>query len=288
MRQDHYQVLGINKNATSEEIKKAYREKAMQWHPDKNPGNAVAEERFKEAALAYEVLSDSNRKSKYDAGENIEIDLSDVFSSVFRGSYNTGKGFSPFDVDLSSLFDAVYGDVRAYKHLDIGVEIMISLEEAYLGTNRELQFSENEIVNIAIPRGISNGKRLRYPNLGKKGRIKNGDLYVTFLISQHDKYTVSGLDIHSVEDIDIYTAIFGGQIEIKTLEKTLKITVPSNSETGKRLSIQGQGMPAYNSTNFFGNHIIFLNVKIPNLQTMSIEERNLLLDAQKIHFKYKK
>ena len=279
-KQDHYKILEIEKTANPEDIKKAYRKKAMQYHPDKNPGNKEAEENFKRAAEAYEVLSDPIKKQKYDRGDTVEVNLDDFYTSVFRGSY--GTGFNPFDVDLSDLFDAVYGDMRAYRHLDIGAELLISLEEAYFGSSRVVMFSEREEIKITIPKGITNGKRLRYPNLGKQGRVKNGDLYLTFKLEKHPKFVVENIDLHSIEKIDIYTAIFGGQLEIKTIEKTLNINIPAGSNTGKKLRIPGQGMPQYSSNNFFGDLYIHLEVQLPDSNLMTAMERNALLAAQRI------
>ncbi|MGC4034336.1 MAG: J domain-containing protein [Chitinophagaceae bacterium] len=297
---DYYQILGVDKKASQDDIKKAFRKLAVKYHPDKNQGDKEAEAKFKQINEANEVLSDPEKRKKYDTlGENwnkyqhtgegqqggnpfgagqgfqYEGDLNDFF-----GQYggNSGSGFSDF-------FEAFFGgsgrstNTKAkgrtshFKGQDYEAQMEITLEEAYHGTSRLIQL-ENEKLRITTKPGAYDGQRLRIKGKGGKGSTVEytGDLYVRVHVLPDAVFERRGNDLIKQETIDLYTAVLGGDAVIDTMSGKIKIKVMPGTQNGKQVRIKGKGMPIYDSSEH-GDLYVVLNALIP--ERLSDEQKQL-------------
>lgn len=298
---DYYKILGVDKNATLEEIKSQYRKLALQYHPDTNPGNKDAEEKFKEINEAYSVLSDPEKRKKYDSlqqsysnfrqtgGRSEDFNwedwfatrrssakkrASDVFSNL-SDIFSRGGGVSDF-------FEKIFGEdfisskkkqqSYAERGADIQTEVDLKLEEAFHGCKKILNVN-NQKIEVNFKPGVADQQLLKISGKGMpgKGGAPNGDLIIKVNILPHKKLTRTGNDLYTELDIDLYLAILGGTTTIKTFNEIIKVTIPPETQPGKILKLKGQGMPIYNSTGR-GDLYIKLNVKLPkNLTPEEIE-----------------
>jgi curved DNA-binding protein len=303
---DYYKILGVEKDATTEEIKKAYRKLAMKYHPDRNPDNKSAEEKFKEITEANEVLSDPEKRKKYDQlGMNWKQyqnagtgGMNDFFSQFgggkqqgnvhFEGNlgdlFGNGGGFSDF-------FESFFGGSRAHgagspfnaasKGQDYEANLNVSLEEAFNGT--EKTFSVNgKRLKIKIEPGTRDGKRLRLRNQGAPGTRggEQGDLYLNIHVLDHPFYEIKGDDLYYNLDVDLYTAILGGDVKIRTLDgKKINIIIPKETDNGKLLKLKKMGMPGSIGK---GDLYVRINVQIPkNLSQEELKLFKKLSDVRK-------
>lgn len=289
---DYYQILGVDKKATQDEIKKAYRKLALQYHPDKNKDNKAAEEKFKLISEANGVLSDPEKRKKYDElGENwqqfehaqqqggnpfggragnqqyyYEGDINDLF-----GNAGESTGYSDF-------FEQFFGrgagggkGQRRTSHVkgnDYETEMEITLEEAYRGTSRVIQL-ENEKLRISIKPGAYDGQLLRIKGKGGKGSTPehHGDLFVRVRQKPHHLFTRRGDDLHNTHSIDLYTAVLGGETVVPTLMGKVKVQIAAGTQSGKTIRIKGKGMPLSNKPDSHGDLYVQLKVLIPEKLT---------------------
>ena len=302
---DYYKILGVSKNATADEIKKAYRQLAKKYHPDKNPGDKSAEEKFKEISEANEVLSDPEKRKKYDqlgsnwkqyqtAGGANANDWFNQFSSgrsnsSFRYSNDMGDifgnagGFSDF---FESFFGGSFGPktktrTAARKGRDYESSLNISLEEAFSGTERELSVNGRKLKVKIIP-GIEHGKKLRLKNQGGEGIAggDKGDLYLTINIENKSAYERKENDLYYNLDVDLYTAVLGGKKQLKTLDgKTINITIPKETDGGSVLRMRGMGMQVYNGKD---KGDLFVRIIIRTPKNLSSEEKSLFEKLSKL------
>lgn len=294
---EYYKLLGITKTATADEIKKAYRKLAVKYHPDKNPNDKVAEEKFKEINEAYEVLGNEEKRKKYDElGENWkhyqqggpqaqqgnqggDFDWSQWTNTGRRGQKAGGE----FDEgDFSDFFSSVFGDrfsgggqrqQRKYKGQDYNAEMQISLEEAYSGTTRMVDL-DNQKLQLKLKPGIRDKQILRLKGKGGKGVNggPDGDVFITVHIPEHPHYKRKEDDLYCDIPVDLYTAVLGGQITIRTLRNPIKMTINKETDNGKILRLKGMGMPVYGKTNEFGDLLAKVIIKLPkNLSGKEIE-----------------
>mgnify|MGYP001813211898 CR=1 FL=1 len=291
---DYYKILGVQKNALAKDIKKAYRKLAAKYHPDKNPNDKTAEEKFKEINEANEVLSDKEKREKYDAlGSNWEAykntgdDWRDYANRANQRKRNTrySQGdpsdfFGQGGENFSSFFETFFGGNRsareqktAYSGGDTQAEMPITLLEAYQGSKRTFEI-HNENLRINIKPGSYDGQQLKIKGKGQPGvRGGNrGDLYIILRVQENPRFQRKMDDLLYNASIDLYTAILGGKIDIPTLTGTLKVTVPKGSETGKTLRIKGKGMPKYAKPTTHGDLLVRLKVKLPSYLTREEEE----------------
>ena len=284
---DFYSALGVSKDASAEEIKKAYRKLARQYHPDKNPGNAAAEERFKEVGEAYQVLSNEEDRKQYDAirafgaggarftaGGGGDAGFEDMFSSMFGGSGGSfGKhaqganassgGFE----DIFSMFGGSGGGSRfgfgssrrASRGEDLVTSVSIPLRQAASGTAVKITTARGRSVTAKIPAGVTDGQKIRVPGKGGAGVNggPDGDILVTVNVEKHPVYELRGKDVYADVPVSFPEASLGATIEVPTLDgKTVKVKVPEGSSTGKLLRIRGKGVGT-------GDMYVRLKVAVP-------------------------
>lgn len=244
---DPYIVLGIDKNASDDDVKKAYRNLAMKWHPDKEGGD---EETFKEIAEAYETLSDPTKKRYYQQRNAFDFDDS-IFEDIIRGG-----GFT-------DMFNNRYGFTNG-KGSDVKANIMISLEEAYFGTSREIRIGL-KTVNVNIQEGIRNGMKLRLKGLGQRGQTEelNGDLILTVEVLENPNYFLDNAGLQVIQRINVFDAILGGKNTIKVFNRNINYQIPEGTQNGKILRIKEKGFPIYNKPGEFSDLLINIIIEIP-------------------------
>ena len=284
---DYYQILGVSKNASAEEIKKSYRKLALQYHPDKNQGDKLAEEKFKSLTEAYEVLGDSKKRKKYDElGANWKQYEQSGFDGFDFGrstheSFQHG-GFSDF-------FDAFFGSgfyqtkqrqSRVQKGSNVQATLIISLEEAFHGTVKQIQINDSRL-KIPISKGVKDGQILRLKGKGRPGSQPGmeGDLLITLKISDHESFERRENDLWMKASISFYTAILGGKLTINTFEGKISIPVKPGTQTDNLLRLKGKGMPVYGSEER-GNLVVQLKILIP--QPLSEAELMLIRQASQL------
>jgi DnaJ-class molecular chaperone len=252
---DPYKELGVARGASAAEIKSAYRKLAKQLHPDSNPGDKAAEERFKRVTAAFDILGDAEKKAKFDRGE-IDADGREQF----RG-FSGRPGGSPFgqggggrgafeDVDLEEIFGGMFGGGAragggrgfASKGQDVRATLEISLEDSISGATRRIQFSDGRMLDVAIPKGAGDGQVIRLKGQGAPGRGgPAGDALIELRIAKHPVFTRDGADLTMDQPVALYDAVLGGKAPVRTPEGTVMMTVPAGSSSGKILRLKGRG-----------------------------------------------
>ena len=282
MSRDYYDILGVARNASDDEIKRAFRSKAKQYHPDANPNDAGAEARFKELNAAYEVLSDQDKRRAYNqfgdnwqhfqagnghgpfAGEAQFTDMSDIFDTIFSGAGGR-RGTSGFGG-----FGARAQHPRAGR--DIEQPLRISLREAHQGAQRVYSKQGREIT-LNIPRGADNGTKVRLAGEGHPGVNGGppGNLYLVVEVADDPHFTRDGHDLAVDVKVDALTAMLGGEVEAPTLTGKLRIKVRPGTQAGQKLRLAGKGMPKLRSDNDFGDLLARVVITVPAL--LNAEQR---------------
>lgn len=294
---DYYKVLGIDKNADQAEIKKAYRKLAVKYHPDKNPGDKAAEEKFKEISEAHEVLKDPGKRKKYDElGENWRhfqerdtgrkggFDWSQWQQQAPGGGgyYYEGDASDVFgEGGFSDFFNNIFGSrggrgqrTAAFKGQDFEAEVLLTLEEAYAGSSRVLQLNGQKL-RIKLKAGVNNGQRLRIKGKGGPGRNGGpaGDLYLRIQVQDHHLYERQGNDLLQQLPVDLYTAVLGGKVQVNSFSGPLSATVPAGTQNDQLLRLKGKGMPVYGQEGQYGDMLVKIKVNIP--ANLTEEEKEL-------------
>lgn len=295
---DYYKDLGVGKNATSAEIKKAYRALANKYHPDKAKGNKAFEEKFKEINEANEVLSDPVKRKKYDqfgadwkhyeeaGAQPGGFDWSKYASGgggqARRPSTNESDAMFTDD-GVGDLFEMLFGQRSgprqgrrnvAMKGDDLETETTLSLEEAYHGTTRLIQLN-GQTIKVTINPGVAENQMLRIAGKGGRGPGggQSGDLFLTIKIAQHPEYVRQGNDLHCDLPVDLYTSVLGGKTQLKTMKGNVTVNIPKGTPNGKELRLRGLGMPVYAKKNKFGNLHVKVEILLP--EDLSEEETAL-------------
>jgi curved DNA-binding protein len=297
---DYYETLGVGRDADEKEIKRAFRRLAREVHPDVNPGDAAAEERFKEINEAYEVLSDSEKRSKYDqlgadwrrwqqtggrpgdydwgrwaagapGGQRVHVRYGapEDFQDLFGGA-------SPF----SDFFTQIFGSmgtgsrtggfegfdyrVRPQRGQDYEQELEISLREAYQGTTRVLQ-KGNRRLEVKIPPGARTGTRIRMSGEGAAGAAggQGGDLYLRVQVLPDPQFEREGEDLRVTVPVDLYTAVLGGEVRVPTLSGSVMLSIPAGTQNGCVFRLRGQGMPRLRQPDQHGDLYAKIDVQLP-------------------------
>jgi len=315
---DYYKILGIDKNASQEEIKKAYRKLALKYHPDRNQGNKEAEEKFKKISEAYAVLSDPEKRKQYDtfgeAGFQQRYSQEDIFRNVDLGDIlrefginfgGRGTTFRTSGGGGATIFDDLFGFSTAgggggrttfrtfrtgaghtqhIKGADASLELPLSLEEVLTGTEKTISLSRgNQVdrVSVKIPAGIESGKKLRVAGKGSPSPTGGpaGDLYLVVNVQPHPRFSRQGNDLTTTLDVPLTTMILGGNATVTTLEgKQLKVKVPAGSQPGAKLRLRGHGLPSGRSGSR-GDLLVTLMPILPKKPTA--EQKRLLEELAK-------
>jgi curved DNA-binding protein len=284
---DYYNILGINKKATEAEIKKAFRALAVKLHPDKNPNDKEAENKFKLVNEANGVLSNPEKRKKYDEfGADWEHQQANNQSNgnPFGGNSDSGFGREQYyrgadgSADFSDVFEQFFGananqGAKNRKGGDYETEMEITLEEAYSGTSRIIQV-ENEKLRISTKPGTQTDQLLKIKSKGANGTTaaNRGDLYVRIKIKPHQLFVRKGDNLHETIIIDLYTAVLGGEITVETLTGKVKIPIAVGTQNNKTIRLKGKGMPSYEKKDVFGDLYIQIEVKIPEILSQKQKE----------------
>jgi curved DNA-binding protein len=289
---DYYKILGVERKASKEQIKSAYRKLALKTHPDRNPGDSRAEERFKEINEAYQVLSDPEKRSRYDQlGESYTqwqqggapaggFNWEDWFTTRRSGNARVGGLEDILGGEFSEFFRRIFGGMP-----DMGVpstgsgsfqsnrrsslpsyqqEVTISLTEAYQGTTRRIEV-EGRRLEVKIPPGAKSGTKIRVANTIPTGISgQKGDLYLVIRVAEDPRFLVKGNDLHIDVTIDLYTAVLGGEVTVQTLSGNVVLTIPAGIQSGQSIRLAGRGIPRLNAPNKTGDLFAHVKVKIPS------------------------
>ena len=291
---DYYKTLGIAKSATADEIKKAYRKMARKLHPDLNPNDKVAEQKFKELNEANEVLSNVENRKKYDKyGENWKHgDEYDRQNQQQRqGSQSAGFGGGE---DYSDFFESMFGGQggsfggqargsasNKFKGQDVSAEITLSLKDA-AKTHQQTFTINGKSVRITIPAGVSEGQKIKLKGHGNPGHNggPNGDLFITFNISTDKDFKRIDDNLFAEVELDLYTAILGGDVLIKTLDGEVKLKIKSETQNDTIVRLKGKGFPVYKKEGQNGDLMVTYKIKLPT--NLSEKEIELFQQLQKI------
>lgn len=285
--QDYYKILGVSRDASESEIKKAYRRLARQYHPDINPGNKEAEARFKQINEAYDVLSDKAKREKYD---RFGADWQRYQQAGGAGGFDWGSfGGSAGSGDFADFFESLFGGGArtsrrggvAMDGQDIDHETEITLEEAFTGTQRVLQLQGADgtprTISVKIPPGVTTGSRVRVAGEGGPGigGGRRGDLYLNIKVAPHSRFERRGNDLYLKHPVDMFTLLLGGEVRLPVMGgKTVTLKVPANTQNGKTFRIAGQGMPHLRNADTRGDLYVVLEAQLPT--NLSPRERDLV------------
>ena len=316
---DYYQVIGVDKSASQEEIKKAYRKLARKHHPDVNPGDPTAEERFKDINEANEVLSDPEKRRKYDqfgsqwqqyerAGgqpddfnwgqwqaqpeaqygyqsvnpEDLEEmfggqgGFSDFFETLFGGQGRAGQQAR------GQTWQAYDYHPRPRRGQDIEHPVQVTLAEAFHGTNRMLEFEGGRRIEAKIPRGVKTGSRVRLKGQGipRSSGGQAGDLYLKVKVLPDSRFQREGDDLRTTVQVDLFSLLLGGQAQVPSIDRTVKLEIPAETINGKIFRLRGLGMPNMKNPQHRG--VLYATVEAQLPQNMTSQEKELLQQWQKI------
>lgn len=288
---DYYKILGVSKTATESDIKKVYRKLARKYHPDLNPNNKEAEKKFKEINEANEVLSDPEKRKKYDEfGKDWKH--ADEFKKARQqqqtyNKANPQQGYEEFSGDFSDFFESMYGNSGGrsrqtkFRGQDLNAELHLNLKDVYTSQKQTLTVNGKNI-RLTFPAGIENGQIIKINGHGTPGVNggPNGDLYITFSIKNDTKFKRDGSNLYTTADVDLYTALLGGDVLIDTFDGKVKLKVAPETQSGTKIKLKGKGFPVYKKENEFGDLYVTYQVKLPT--NLSDKEKELLTELQKL------
>jgi curved DNA-binding protein len=304
---DYYQVLGVDKSATTDEIRRVYRNLAKKYHPDRNPGNKQAEEKFKEINEANEVLSDPQKRKRYDqlgqsyqswqqqGGSDGSFRWEDWFSTPRSGGTRVevndmgdlGDIFEEFG--FSDFFNSIFGGMgtstrtrrsqsRTAQPAIYEQPVSITFQEAYNGTQRTVQIGDRR-KEVKIPAGAKTGTKVRYAGAGPQQGRQKSDLYLVIDLKPDPHFDRQGDDLYSDASIDLYTAVLGGQATITTPSGNVLLTIPAGTQPGQTFRLAGKGMPILRQPGSFGNLFVRIKVQVP--KNLSAAQRKMFEDLRR-------
>ena len=291
---DYYKVLGVDKSATADAIKSAYRKLARKLHPDLNPDDKEANLKFQQLNEANAVLSDPEKRKKYDKygkdwehGEEYEQYRQSQGQQQSSGS---GRGFSGSEFngeDFSDFFSSMFGQQDSgrsqarFRGQDYTTEVRLTLDEAY--TTHKQTFAVNgKNIRITVPAGVEDGQVIKLSGQGGPGsnRGPNGDLYITFIVANTPKFKRVGNDLYATQDIDIYTAVLGGELMLDTMNGKIKLKVGAGTQNGSKVRLKGKGFPVYKKDGEFGDLYVTYQVAIPT--QLNEKQKELFAELAKL------
>ena len=292
---DYYKVLGVEKNASQDDIKKAYRKLARKYHPDLNPNDEDAKKRFQEINEANEVLTDSEKRKKYDqygehwkhgdayeqaqqqqrsrgANQETEGNPFEGFDFDYSGNYDTGE--------FSDFFEQMFGSRRGggrqtkFRGNDYHSVLELTLQQAY-NTHQQTFTVNGKNIRITIPAGVENGQKIKLSGQGGEGVNggPKGDLYIEFNILPDPRFQRKGNNLYMVQDIDLYTALLGGETLVDTFSGKIKVKIKPETQNETKIRLKGKGFPLYKKDGQFGDLHVTLHVKLPT--SLSDKEKEL-------------
>jgi curved DNA-binding protein len=315
---DYYAILGVSKNASEDEIKKAYRKLARKYHPDVNPGDKAAEEKFKDINEAQEVLLDPEKRQMYErfgaqwqqyqqgGGRPQDFDWSQwqrqpggqstyrtISPEEFEELFGAQGGFSDF---FESLFGGGLGgrrssggfsgytqpQARPQRGRDQEHTVEITLEEAFRGSIRTLEWEDGRKIEAKIPPGVKTGSRIRLGGQGGYGAAGGaaGDLYLKIKVLPHDRFQREGDNLKTTLPVDMYTAVLGGQVPVSSLDRSVNLTIPPETSSGKQFRLRGLGMPRLRNKDEHGDLYAIVEIQIP--RNLSDKEKDLFKQLQSL------
>jgi curved DNA-binding protein len=291
---DYYSILGISKTAGSDDIKKAYRKLARKYHPDINPNDEDAKKKFQQINEANEVLSDPEKRKKYDEyGENWkhaeEYEKARQQQAQNGGFADFGGGFAggsysfggDGEADFSDFFESLFGGRRssrartsAFRGKDYTSELRLSLHDAS-ETHKRMLTLDGKNLRITIPAGVADGQVIKLTGQGASGKNggPDGDLYITFVIEEDPKFKRVGNDLYTTASLNLYTAVLGGEETVDTFTGKVKLNVAAGTQNGTKVRLKGKGFPVYKKEGQFGDLIITYSVEIP--ANLNAEQKEL-------------
>lgn len=299
---DYYKILEVDKNASDADIKKAYRKLARKFHPDLNPNDEPAKKKFQQINEANEVLSDPEKRKKYDKyGKDWKHAEEFERAGQSRQQYSGGGyGRSPFGEgdfsqgdfaggDFSDFFESMFGGRGAsggrsakFKGQDFNAELHLDLRDVYK-TNKQTLTVNGRNIRLTIPAGVENGQTIKITGHGGAGvnNGPNGDLYITFSVTNHTGFKREGNNLYKTHHLDLYTAVLGGEITIDTFEGRVKLKINPETQNGTKVKLKGKGFPIYKKEGEFGDLFITWDIKIPT--NLTDKERELFAELSKLH-----
>lgn len=289
---DYYKILGVPKNASENDIKKAYRKLARKYHPDLNPNDKAAEKKFKEVNEANEVLSHPENRKKYDAyGEHWqhaeEYEKAKKQQQQQQSYQRTTGDFS--ESEFSDFFENMFGRRASssrgrhvkFRGQDFNAELQLDLKDVYKSHKRTLTVN-NKNIRITIPAGIENGQVIKIKGHGGPGINggPNGDLYIQFSIVNNTNFKRDGDNLYTTVDLDLYKALLGGEIMIDTFDGKVKLTIKPETQNGTKVKLKGKGFPRYKKETEHGDLYVTYNIKTP--KNLSAKEKELFKELAKL------
>lgn len=294
---DYYKTLEVNKSASADDIKKAYKKLARKYHPDLNPNNADAHQKFQEINEANEVLSDPEKRKKYDQyGENWKH--ADEFNARNQqqggGSgqqfWSGGQGFAGDDGQFSDFFESMFGNrtggggsrrSSGFRGQDYNAELHLTLLSA-AQTHKQVLEVNGKSIRITVPAGVADGQVIKLKAQGGPGTNGGpaGDLYITFIIANDPQFKRLGNDLYSTVPLNLYTAILGGEQTINTLNSKVKLNIKPETQNGTKVRLKGKGFPIYKKEGEAGDLIVTFSIEIPTQLTE--QQKELFRELQKL------
>lgn len=294
---DYYKTLEVNKSASADDIKKAYKKLARKYHPDLNPNNADAHQKFQEINEANEVLSDPEKRKKYDQyGENWKH--ADEFNARNQqqggGSgqqfWSGGQGFAGDDGQFSDFFESMFGNrtggggsrrSSGFRGQDYNAELHLTLLNA-AQTHKQVLEVNGKSIRITVPAGVADGQVIKLKAQGGPGTNGGpaGDLYITFIIANDPQFKRLGNDLYSTVPLNLYTAILGGEQTINTLNSKVKLNIKPETQNGTKVRLKGKGFPIYKKEGEAGDLIVTFSIEIPTQLTE--QQKELFRELQKL------
>ena len=288
---DYYKILEIDKSASDDDIKKAYRKLARKYHPDLNPNNKEAEGKFKEINEAKEVLSDPEKRKKFDQyGKDWKN--ADAFEQAKQNKGQQQGGSQQYyqsgdfnKEDFSDYFESMFGGARGsqtkFRGQDLNAEMSLKLSDVYK-TQKQTITINGKSIRLTFPAGIENGQVVKLAGQGSPGINggPNGDLFITFTIENDTKFRRDGNNLFATVDLDLYTALLGGEIVVDTFEGKVKLKISPETQNGTKIKLNGKGFPIYKKESQFGDLFITYQIKLP--KNLSEKEIELISELKKI------